>query len=128
MSLPEHTITFRVRYPEVDSMGYVHHSRYLQYFELGRVEMLRHNGHSYVDLEKRGILFVVIKAEIRFRAPARYDDELALQTRLARQTHVKYEHTYILKRGDTVVAEGSTTIACVNRAGELQKIPEDLAT
>ena len=49
----EHTITIRVRYPEVDAMGYLHHSRYLQYFEMGRVELLRSLGHSYADLERR---------------------------------------------------------------------------
>lgn len=64
-----HTITFRVRYPEVDAMGYVHHSRYLQYFELGRVEMLRAAGVNYSDLEQKGVYFVVTKAEIRFKAP-----------------------------------------------------------
>ena len=64
----EHTITIRVRYPEVDAMGYLHHSRFLQYFELGRVEMLRSQGVNYADLERQGVFFVVVKAEIRFRA------------------------------------------------------------
>src|SRR5881628_4271312 len=80
-SLPQHTITLRVRYPEVDAMGYLHHSRFFQYFEIGRVELLRSMGHSYADLERQGVFFVVTKAEIRYRAPARYDDELTLITR-----------------------------------------------
>ena len=126
MSLAEHSITIRVRYPEVDGMGYLHHSRYLQYFEMGRVELLRHLGHSYAELESRGVLFVVIKAEIRYKAPARYDDELILLTKLVKATHVRYDHEYVLKRGSVVLAEGSTSIACVDRAGELQKIPDDL--
>ena len=50
----EHSITIRVRYPEVDAMGYLHHSRYLQYLEMGRIELLRSMGHSYVDFEKAG--------------------------------------------------------------------------
>src|SRR6185369_10137341 len=93
-------LTIRVRYPEVDGMGYLHHSRYLQYFEMGRVELLRSLGHSYADLERQGVFFVVIKAEVRYRAPARYDDELTLTTRLVRATHVRYDHTYELRRGD----------------------------
>ncbi len=124
--LAEHTINIRVRYPEVDGMGYLHHSRYLQYFEMGRIELLRQLGHGYADLEARGVLFVVIKAEIRFKSPARYDEELTLQTRLVKVTHVRNDHTYILTRGTTVLAEGSTSIACVDRSGELQKIPDDL--
>jgi acyl-CoA thioester hydrolase len=126
MGLVEHTIAIRVRYPEVDGMGYLHHSRYLQYFEIGRVELLRSLGHSYADLERQGVFFVVIKAEVRYKAPARYDDELTLTTRLARATHVRYDHTYELRRGDSLLAEGSTTIACVDREGQLRQIPDAL--
>jgi acyl-CoA thioester hydrolase len=122
----EHTLTIRVRYPECDPMGYVHHSRYLQYFELGRIELLRAMGRSYAELEKAGVFFVVAKVEIRFRAAARFDDELTLRTRIVKQTAVKIEHEYELKRGETTLAEGKTTIACVDREGQLQGIPEFL--
>jgi len=124
----EHTITIRVRYPEVDAMGYLHHSRYFQYFEMGRVELLRSMGHSYADLEKAGIFFAVVKVECRYRAPARYDEELTLLTRITKQTTVRIDHQYELKRGETLLAEASTTIACVNRQGELQPIPDFLRT
>jgi acyl-CoA thioester hydrolase len=122
----EHTINFRVRYPEVDAMGFVHHSRYLQYFELGRVEMLRAAGVNYADLEQKGVYFVVTKAEIRFKAPAKYDEELTLITKLTRTTHVRFDHSYELKRGQIVLAEGHTTIACVDRSGQVIQIPEEL--
>jgi acyl-CoA thioester hydrolase len=124
--MTEHTITIRVRYPEVDSMGYLHHSRYLQYFEMGRVELLRALGHSYADLERRGILFAVVRAEVRYKAPARYDEELALRTRVVKQTIVRIDHAYELRRCDTLLAEASTTIACVDREGQLQQIPDFL--
>ena len=122
----QHIIHIRVRYPEVDGMGFLHHSRYLQYFEMGRVELLRSLGHSYADLERRGVFFVVTKAEIQYKAPARYDDELTLITRIVRQTHVRIDHAYELKRGDVLLAEGKTTIACVDREGQVQQIPETL--
>jgi acyl-CoA thioester hydrolase len=124
--LPEHSITFRVRYPEVDQMGVVHHSRFFEYFEMGRVELLRANGMSYAELERSGVLFVVVKVECRYRAPARYDDELTLTTRVARMAHVKIDHEYVLRRGETVLAEGKTTIACVDREGNLREIPAGL--
>jgi len=123
----EHTISIRVRYPEVDGMGYLHHSRYLQYFEMGRIELLRSLGHSYAELEKQGIFFVVIRAEVKYRAPARFDDLLTLTTRLIRQTHVRYDHAYELRRGQTLLAEGATTIACVDRDGQLMQIPQWLS-
>jgi acyl-CoA thioester hydrolase len=122
----QHTMNIRVRYTEVDQMGYLHHSRYFQYFEMGRVELLRASGHSYADLERDGVLFVVVKAECRFKAPAKYDEELRLTTRVVRQTHVRIDHSYELKREDQILAEGSTTIACVDRQGELREIPESL--
>lgn len=124
MALLEQSIPIRVRYPEVDGMGYLHHSRYLQYFEIGRVELLRMQGHSYADLEKAGVFFVVAKTEIKYRAPARYDEELTLVTQLIKATAVRYDHSYQLKRGNTLLAEATTTIACVDRQGELQAIPD----
>ena len=122
----EDTISLRVRYPEVDAMGYVHHSRYLQYFEMGRVELLRRHGVSYADLERAGVFFVVVKAEVRYKAPARYDEELTLTTRVAKQTFVRYDHAYVLRRATTVLAEGTTTIACVGRDGQVMAIPESM--
>jgi acyl-CoA thioester hydrolase len=123
---PEHTITIRVRYPEVDAMGYLHHSRHLQYFEMGRVELLRSMGHKYTDLERDGVFFVVFKVECRYKAPARYDEELTLTTRMIKQSHVKIEHAYELRRGETLLAEATTTIACVGRDGQVRQIPEHL--
>lgn len=107
-------------------MGYVHHSRYLQYMEMGRIELLRRMGYSYADFERQGIFFVVVKAEIRFKAPARFDDELALTTKVVRTTAVRIDHAYELRRGQSLLAEASTTIACVDREGVLQAMPEHL--
>jgi len=121
-----HTLTLRVRYPECDPMGYLHHSIFLQYFEMGRVELLRALGFSYADMERDGVFFVVAKAEVRYKAPARYDDELTLTTKVVRQTHVRIDHAYELRRGETLLAEGTTTIACVGRDGQVRQIPEYL--
>jgi acyl-CoA thioester hydrolase len=124
--LTEHQITIRVRYPEVDPMGVVHHSRFFQYFEMGRVELLRASGFSYAELEMAGVLFVVVKVECKYKAPARYDEELTLTTRVVKQTHVRIDHEYQLRRGPTLLAQASSTIACVDRQGQLREIPEEL--
>jgi len=87
-----HSITLRVRYPEADPMGYLHHSVYLQYFEMGRIELLRTLGQNYADMEKMKVFFVVVKAQLRYRSPARFDDVLTLTTKVARQTHVRIDH------------------------------------
>jgi acyl-CoA thioester hydrolase len=122
----QHTISIRVRYTEVDAMGYLHHSRYFQYFEMGRIELLRVAGFSYADLERAGVFFVVTKAEVRFRSPARYDEELSLLTRVTRGTLVRYDHAYELKRGSTLLAEATTTIACVGADGKVRAMPDSL--
>ena len=123
----EQTIPIRVRYSEVDAMGYLHHSRYFQYFEMGRIELLRALGHSYAELEAEGVYFVVVKVQCQFKAPARQDEQLQLTTRIERQGMVRIDHVYELKRGATLLAEASTTIACVGRDGKLREIPAKLA-
>lgn len=107
-------------------MGYLHHSTYLQYFEMGRIELLREQGHSYADLERRGVFFVVVKIEVRYKSPARFDDQLELVTKLVKQTAVRFDHAYRLMKGDVVVAEATTTIACVGADGEVREIPSEL--
>ena len=124
--MTQHTLTLRVRYPECDPMGYLHHSIFLQYFEIGRVELLRSLGFSYADIEREGVFFVVAKAQVQYKAPARYDEELTLTTRVVRQTHVRIDHAYELRRGETLLAEATTTIACVGRNGQVRQIPEYL--
>ncbi len=128
-SAPSHptqaTITFRVRYVECDPMGFLHHSNYLPFFEMGRTELLRLCGISYRELEERDVLFVVAKIAVNFRRPARYDDELELHTRITRQTHVRIEHAYEMFNAATreLLCTGESTIGCINKKGELQKIP-----
>jgi acyl-CoA thioester hydrolase len=123
--LRQHTMQLRVRYSEADAMGYLHHSRYFQYFETGRVELLRSYGISYADLERQGVFFVVVRAECRFKAPARYDDELDLTTRIERQTHVAIDHAYEVRCAGKLLATATTTIACVGRDGTLMAIPPE---
>ncbi len=122
----QHTIEIRVRYNETDAMGFLHHSNYLSYFEIGRTELFRAQGGSYRRMEELGLYFVVAKIEVRYRRPARYDDLLTLHTKIARVTPAKLEHSYQLMNGGEVLTEASSVIACVNGSGEVQRIPEDL--
>lgn len=122
----QHTIQIRVRYNETDAMGLLHHSNYLCYFEIGRTELFRCQGGNYRRMEELGLFFVVAKIDVRYRRPALYDDLLTLETSIARITPAKLEHSYRLLRGADVVAEAYSVIACVNRSGEVQRIPEDL--
>ena len=119
-------IQIRVRYPEADRMGAVHHSRYWVYFEMGRIELLRASGISYADVEADGVFLVVAKASADFRAPAHYDDVLTLRTRVAKVGQVRIDHEYeLLRESDgVVIAEARTTIASVSRDGKIVPIPQ----
>jgi|SRR6516162_961462 len=117
-------ITIRVRYAETDRMGLLHHANYLVYFEQGRTELLRSKGLTYKDLEDQGYLLVLARVEVRYRSPARYDDVLTLRTTVTRTTPVRIEHKYEVLRDGTLVAEGESTLACVDRSGRLQALPE----
>lgn len=120
----EHEIEIRVRYQETDAMGILHHANYLTYFEIGRTELMRAGGACYRDLEADGLLMVVVKLNVRYRQPARYDDVLRLQTRAERITVSRIEHSYRLWRGADLLAEAESTMACVDRQGRLQRVPE----
>jgi acyl-CoA thioester hydrolase len=117
-------ITIRVRYAETDRMGLLHHANYLVYFEQGRTELLRSLGLSYRDLEDQGYLLVLTKLEVRYRRPARYDDVLTLRTTVVKTTAVRIDHRYELFCDGTLLAEGTTTLACIDREGRPQPLPE----
>src|ERR1700681_4517427 len=119
-------ITIRVRYAETDRMGLLHHANYLVYFEQGRTELLRSQGLSYRDMEDQGFLLVLTKVQVRYRSPARYDDLLTLRSTVVRTTLVKIEHRYELLREGLLLAEGETTLGCVDRAGKAQALPQSL--
>ncbi|MGD8450749.1 MAG: thioesterase family protein [Phycisphaerae bacterium] len=119
-------IDIRVRYAEVDAMGYLHHARFAVFFEMGRTELLRRNGVSYRDLEQRSVYYVVARLECRFRAPARYDDLVTLTTTTERLSGVRVDHSYRLRRGEQLLAEASSTLACVGRDGRPTPLPDDV--
>jgi acyl-CoA thioester hydrolase len=119
-------ISIRVRYAETDRMGLLHHANYLVYFEQGRTELLRSMGYAYRDLEDQGYLLVLTKLEIKYRSPARYDDLLTLRTTVVRSTAVRIDHRYELLRDRAILAEGTSTLACVDREGKVQALPDFL--
>lgn len=121
-----HEIEIRVRYTETDPMGYLHHSHYFTYFEMGRTELLRAMGFRYRNLEERGYFMVVVKIASRFRRPARYDDLLTLRTTVTRTTLARIDYRYELLREGELLTEAESTLACVDRDGNLRAIPEEL--
>jgi acyl-CoA thioester hydrolase len=117
-------ISIRVRYAETDAMGFLHHSHYFTYFEMGRTELFRAQGGDYRKLEEDGHFLVVAELRCKFRAPARYDDLLTLRTTLASLSPIKMEHDYELFRDGKLLTTARSVLACVDRQGRLQRIPD----
>jgi acyl-CoA thioester hydrolase len=78
----EHTTTVRVRYAETDRMDVVYYGNYAMYFEIGRVEAIRHLGVSYKDIEDMGIILPVVELNIKYLRPAKYDDLISIKSQI----------------------------------------------
>jgi len=116
-------------------MGVAHHASYIPWLELGRTELLRASGVSYADLEHAGVFLVVIKLAIRYRRPARYDDEIAIATRVAGGGRARIDHEYMVRRGasahalstdapEELLATATSTLACVDNTGKPRALPD----
>jgi len=120
-------VCVRVRYAETDQMGVVYHANYFIWFEVGRVELLRHLGFSYRDMEQKDDCFIaVVDARCRYKAPARYDDEIIVRTHLknVRESLVHFGYE-LLRAGDgTILAEGETTHIVTDAEMKVRAIPE----
>jgi acyl-CoA thioester hydrolase len=122
---PRHTLV-RVRYAETDRMGVVYYANYLVWFEVGRTEWLRETGWSYREMETEGVALPVIEAYCAYRQPARYDDEIEIQTRATLVTPVRIRFDYdAIRRADRVrVADGYTVHAALDSTGRPCRLPD----
>jgi acyl-CoA thioester hydrolase len=115
---PVNEARVRVRYAETDQMGVVYHSNYLIWFEVGRVELIRQMGLNYKQMEEEeGCGISVVDVHARYRAPARYDDELVIETRLlaARGAVVKFGYRILRVNDGALLCEGETMHVCVGK-------------
>ncbi len=126
-SEPSGRIEIRVRYSECDPMGVAHHTAYPVWFEMGRTELLRATtGLRYRDLEAQGVFLAVVKLDVRYKRPARYDDVLGLETTMTGSGRAKLEHAYELFRDGVLLATGSTTLVCLDSGGRPRPLPDGL--
>lgn len=126
-----HTLSIRVRYHETDGQGRVHHAQYLNYFERGRVELLRSLGHSYAEFEQGGLMLVVTEMHIRYYGAALFDDLLELTTSVVKSRGVRIEHAYAIERpadatASQTIVTATSTIACIDRSGKVRPLPSFL--
>jgi acyl-CoA thioester hydrolase len=117
----------RVRYAETDKMGVVYHSNFIIWFEIGRVELLRQLGFNYRDMEAEDDCHIaVVDIRCRYKFPARYDDEIVVQTSLRNVRESLLHFGYEVRRATdhVLLAEGETTHIAVNSKFEKTPLPE----
>jgi acyl-CoA thioester hydrolase len=131
------TTEVRVRYAETDQMGVVYYANYLVWFEVGRVELLRALGFSYSMLEtEHECILPVVEATCRYRSPARYDDQILIETRpaLLRNSVLKFAYRILRKASNShdgaepmLLAEGETTHVVCDDQMKKKPLPEHYA-
>lgn len=127
-----HRCRYRVLYGDTDAAAVVYNANYLRYFEQGRTEFMRERICSYREIEEMGFVLPVIECHIRFKAPARYDDLIIIETTLTDLKKVTCTFSYrILREEDNtrprLLAKGSTVMASITRQGKLTPLPADIS-
>ncbi len=106
-----------VRYVETDQMGVVHHSNYYPWFEMGRTEFTKATGMKYTDVENIGVMMPLTESYCKYIKPAKYEDEIIIETSIEELTAVKIIFSYkiIKKENNELLAKGNTTQAFVDK-------------
>ena len=104
----------RVRYGEVDQMGFLYHANYVNYFDAARTEMIRSFGVSNFELESEGIMIPVLEVNVKYGKPAHYDDVLTIRTSIKEPARIKTTFHYQVLRGGECLTKGSVTVAFMN--------------
>ena len=122
----------RVRYGETDQMGVAYHANYLVWCEIGRTDLIRTiGGPTYAEMEHQGVKLAVAEASLRYIAPARYDDELIVETRLVRAQSrlVTFDYRVVLERPagagvpGTLLATATTVLVSIDEGGRTRAMP-----
>jgi acyl-CoA thioester hydrolase len=118
-------VEIRVRYAECDPMGVAHHSVFPVWFEIGRTELLRQSGMNYRDFEAQGIFLAVIELNVKYKRPARYDDEIEVRTegQMLSAVRIRFNYTVIRREDGVIAAAGHTVHAAVDPSGRPCRLP-----
>jgi acyl-CoA thioester hydrolase len=120
----------RVRYAETDQMGVAYYANYLVWFEVGRSQYCHDCGFSYRDMEREsGLFMIVAEARCRYKTPARYEDDLVIQTRATEVTRRTLRFSYEIHRADgLLLATGETLHVLINAEGRPSSFPDKYLT
>ena len=118
----------RVRYSDTDHFGVVYYARYLDWFEAGRTEILRKNGITYAELEKKGLFAPVVEVKVNYKKPGRYDDMILLETSVENigNSSIKFNYKVFDKKTKELLTEAYTVNVFVDNDLKPQRIPDEV--
>lgn len=123
------TVKYRFIYGDTDQMGVVYYANYLRLFEMGRNEYMRRTGTTYKEVEARGVMLPVVRAELFYKKSGRYDDLVDIETRVTKVKGVRVFFAYDIKDQEgNVLVSGTTEHATVDRDGRVVRLPKELVT
>ncbi len=124
---PVQETPYRIIYGDTDCGGVVYYAHYLRLFEIGRTEYLRAAGVTYRKIEEdQGLILPVVEVYCRYRAPARYDDQILIKTALEKVSPASIRFHYQLEKEKRPICFGYTIHAPVDRDGHLKRLPQSL--
>jgi len=110
-----HSTKLRVRYAETDQMGYMYYGNYAQFYEVGRVEMLRSLGMTYRSMEESGIMMPVLDLKCKFIKPALYDEEITIKVTMEKMPSVRIHFAYeLFNESQELINLGETTLVFID--------------
>ena len=112
-----------VRYAETDMMGVAYHGSYLPWLEIGRTGLLKDHGVAYKELEAQGFFLPVLKVNVHYRRPVRYDDEVEITTFLREKPSLRIRMDYELRAGGDLIATAGSEHAFIDKAGRPVRPP-----
>ena len=122
----ENATKLRVRYGETDQMGYMYYGNYAEFYEVGRVEMLRSIGLTYAGMEESGIMMPVTELHCKYLKPALYDDEITINVIMDKMPGVRIHFRYELFNGkNELINTGETVLVFINMKTNRPCLPPD---
>jgi len=120
-----HHFKIKIYYEDTDAGGVVYYANYLRYMERARTEFLLEKGIDIARYHDKGYLFAVVHVDINYKKPARLGENIEVTTEVTEKSHVTITLRQDVFRGDTLLVGAIIKLACINKEGKLQRLPEE---
>jgi acyl-CoA thioester hydrolase len=121
-----HSTKIRVRYADTDQMGFMYYGNYAEFYEVGRVEMLRSLGLTYKSMEESGIIMPVTELKCKYIKPALYDEEITVKVFIDKMPSLRIHFRYeLFNEGNELINMGETTLVFIDQKKKKPCLPSN---